>query len=145
VAPLWLDDAHFQHLHQQCRTKIAVGIALLAAARRHQVPLSVRLFDRWSRAAELGSMARYHKKDWVSLLKKNRNLETNSLVLKATAGKPLPLEGPHMAVEALGPLIPPTAYRAVTVRDKTSWTFPLAVRLPGLGKVRLVVSFKNPE
>src|SRR5262249_527323 len=28
---------------------------------------------------------------------------------------------------------------------KTSWTFPLAVRLPGLGKVRLRVSFKNPE
>ncbi len=37
------------------------------------------------------------------------------------------------------------AYRAVTVRDKTSWTFPLAVRLPGLGKVRLVVRCKNAE
>jgi Transposase DDE domain len=33
----------------------------------------------------------------------------------------------------------------VTVGDTTSWTFTLAVRLPGLGKVRLVVSFKNPE
>ena len=50
-----------------------------------------------------------------------------------------------MAVEDLVPLIPPTAYRAVTVRDKTYWTFTLAVRLPGLGKVRLVVSFKNAE
>ena len=37
------------------------------------------------------------------------------------------------------------AYRAVTVRDKTYWTFTLAVRLPGLGKVRLVVSFKSAE
>jgi hypothetical protein len=140
-----LDDANFQHLHQQFRTKIDLGIELLEAAIRHKVPFSVLLFDSWYLADELVSMARYHKKDWVSLLKKNRNLETNSFVLKDTAGKPLPLEGPHMAVETLVPLIPPTAYRAVTVRDKTYWTFTLAVRLPGLGKVRLVVSFKNPE
>jgi Transposase DDE domain len=37
------------------------------------------------------------------------------------------------------------ADRAVTVRDNTSWTFPLAVRLPGLGKVRLVVRCKSAE
>jgi hypothetical protein len=145
VDPILLDDANFQHLHQQFRTKIDLGIELLEAAIRHKVPFSVLLFDSWYLADELVSMARYHKKDWVSLLKKNRNLETNSFVLKDTAGKPLPLEGPHMAVETLVPLIPPTAYRAVTVRDKTYWTFTLAVRLPGLGKVRLVVSFKNPE
>ena len=90
-------------------------------------------------------MARYRNKDWISLLKKNRNLETNSFVLKDAAGKPLRLEGPHIAVEDLVPLIPPGAYRAVTVRDKTYWTFTLAVRLPGLGKVRLVVSFKSAE
>src|SRR5207247_10533195 len=29
--------------------------------------------------------------------------------------------------------------------DQTSWACTLAVRLPGLGKVRLVVSFKNAE
>src|SRR5919109_802578 len=145
VAPLLLDDAHFQHLRQQFRTKIDLGIELLEAAIRHNVPLSVLLFDRWSLADELVPMARYHKKDWVSWLKQNRHLETNSFVLKNTAGTPLQLEGPHIAGEALVPLIPPTAYRAVTVRDKTYWTFTLAVRLPGLGKVRLIVSFKNPE
>jgi hypothetical protein len=105
--------------------------------------LSVLLFDSWYLAAELVSMARYRKKDWSSLLKKNRNLETHSFVLKDATGTPLRLEGPHMAVEDLVPLIPPSAYRAVAVRDKTYWTFTLAVRLPGLGKVRLVVSFKN--
>src|SRR4029077_20579439 len=41
--------------------------------------------------------------------------------------------------------MPPPSSRAVTVRDKTSWTFTLAVRLPGLGKVRLVVSCKSAE
>jgi hypothetical protein len=81
------------------------------------------------------SLARYRKKDWISLLKKHRNRETNSLVLKDAAGQPIRLEGPHIAVEDLVPLIPPTAYREVTVGDTTSWTFPLAVRLPGRGKV----------
>src|SRR5262245_417344 len=145
VDPVLLDDAKFRHLHQQFRTKIDLGIELLAAAIRHKVPFSVLLFDSWYLADELVSMARYHKKDWVSLLKKNRNLETNSFVLKDAAGNPIPLAGPHMAVGDLIPLIPPTAYRAVFVGDKTYWTFTLAVRLPGLGKVRLVLSFAKVE
>ena len=145
VDSVLLDDANFQQLHQQFRTKIDVGIELLDAAIRHKVPFSVLLFDSWYLAAELVSMARYHKKDWVSLLKKNRNLETNSFVLKDAGGKPVSLEGPHIAVEDLIPLIPHTAYRAVSVGDKTYWTFTLAVRLPGLGKVRLVLSFANAE
>ena len=145
VDPLLFEDPDFQKLHQQFRTKIDLGIDLLEAAIRHKVPCSVLLFDSWYLAEELVALARYRKKDWISLLKKNRNLETNSFVLKDATGTPIRLEGPHIAVEALVPRIPPTAYRAVTVRDKTYWTFTLAVRLPGLGKVRLVVSFKNAE
>jgi SRSO17 transposase len=145
VDPLLLKDPDFQRLHQQFRTKIDLGIELLEAAIQHKVPFSVLLFDSWYLAEELVSMARYRKKDWISLLKKNRNLETNSFVLKDAGGKPIRMEGPHIAVEDLVPLIPPTAYRAVTVRDTTYWTFTLAVRIPGLGKVRLVVSFANAE
>jgi DDE superfamily endonuclease len=145
VDPVLLQDPDFEKLHQQFRTKIDLGIELLESAIEHKVPFSVLLFDSWYLADELVSMARYYKKDWISLLKKNRNLETKSFVLKDAAGKPVLLEGPHIAVEDLVPLIPPTAYRAVTVRDKTYWTFTLAVRLPGLGKVRLVVSFKSAE
>jgi hypothetical protein len=145
VDPVLLDDPDFQTLHQQFRTKIDVGIELLEAAIRHKAPFSVLLFDSWYLADELVSMARYHKKDWISLLKKNRKLETHSFVLKDAAGQPIPLAGPHIAVADLVPLIPPTAYREVTVGDKTYWTFTLTVRLPGLGKVRLVVSFKSAE
>jgi len=145
VDPILLEDPDFEQLHQQFRTKIDLGIALLEAAIQHKVPFSVLLFDSWYLAEELVSMARYRKKDWISLLKKNRNLETNSFVLKDAAGTPIRLEGPHMAVEDLVPLIPPTAYRAMTMGDKTYWTFTLAVRLPGLGKVRLVLSFATAE
>jgi len=140
-----LQDPDFWKLHEQFRTKIELGIALLEAAIQHKVPLSTLVFDSWYLAEELVSMARYRNKDWISLLKKNRNLETNSFLLKDAVGHPLRLEGPHIAVEDLVPLIPPTAYRAVTVGDKTSWTFTLAVRIPGLGKVRLVVSFEHAE
>ena len=90
-------------------------------------------------------MARYRGKAWISLLKKNRNLETHSFVLQDAVGQPIQLDGPHIAVEDLVPLIPSTAYRPVTVQDKTYWTFTLVVRIPGLGKVRLVVSFDKAE
>jgi SRSO17 transposase len=145
VDPILLDDPDFQKLHQQFRTKIDLAIELLDAAIQHNVPFRVLLFDSWYLSEELVSMARSRKKDWISLLKKNRNLETNSFVLKDAAGQPIRLEGPHIAVEDLVPLIPPTAYRAVTIGDHTYWTFTLTVRLPGLGKVRLVISFQNAE
>src|SRR6266851_2832445 len=145
VDPLLLEDPNFQKLHDQFRTKIDLSIALLEAALQHKVPFRVLLFDSWYLSEELVAMARYRKKDWISLLKKNRNLETNSFVLKDAAGKAIRLEGPHIAVEDLVPRIPPTAYREVTVGDTTYWTFTLAVRLPGLGKVRLVISFQSAE
>jgi hypothetical protein len=145
VDPVGLAAPDFQKLHQQFRTKIDLGMALGETAIQHKVPFHVLLFDSGYLAEELVSMARYRNKNWISLLKKNRKVETHSFVLKDAAGKPLQLEGPHLAVADLVPLIPPTAYREVTVGDKTYGTFPLAVRLPGLGKVRLVVSFKNAE
>src|SRR5215471_10057953 len=145
VDPILLEDPNFQKLHEQFRTKSDLAMALLEAAMQHKLPFRVLLFDSWYLGEELVSMARYRKKDWISLLKKNRNLETNSFVLKDAAGQAIRLEGPHMAVEDLVPLIPPTAYREVTVGDTSYWTFTLAVRLPGLGKVRLVISFKSAE
>jgi hypothetical protein len=145
VDPLLLDAPDCQKLPHQVRTKIALGIALLEAAIRQKVPWSVLLFDRWYLAEEVVSMARSRKKDGSSLLKKHRNLETNRFVLKDAAGEPLRLAAPHLAVEELVPLIPQTAYRAVTVREPTSWTLPVAVRLAGLGTVRLVVRFTSAE
>jgi hypothetical protein len=58
-------------------------------------------------------------------------------------GWPLKLPGPHLAVEDLVPLIPTNAYRPVTVGAHTYGCFTLAVRIPGLGKVRIVVSFEH--
>jgi len=145
VDPVLLQDPEFQTLHQQFRTKIELAIELVEAAIQHKLPFSVVLFDSWYLAEDLVARLRRRKKDWISILKKNRNLETNSFVLKDADGKRLPLDGPHISVEDLVPLIPTTAYRPVKVGDQTYWTFTLTVHLPGLGKVRLVISFETAE
>jgi len=145
VDPVLLQDPAFEALHRQFRTKLELAIELLAAAIRHKLPFSVVLFDSWYLAEEFVAVLRRRRKDWISLLKKNRNLETNSFVLKDATGNRIPLDGPHISVEDLVPLVPAQAYRPVTVGDQTYWTFTLAVRIPGLGKVRLVISFDNAE
>ena len=145
VDPVLLADAEFQALHQQFRTKIALAKELVEAAIRHRLPFSVVLFDSWYLAEEFIACLRRRRKDWISILKKNRNLETNSFELKDAQGKRIPLAGPHISVEDLVGLIPASVYRAVKVGDQTYWTFTLSVRIPGLGKVRLVISFENAE
>ena len=143
--PTLLQDPEFLTLHQQFHTKLDLAIEWVEAAIAHKLPFSVVLFDSWYLADDVVKLLRRRKKDWISILKKNRNLETNSFVLKDADGKRIPLEGPHIQVAALVPLIPATAYRPLTVGDKTYWTFTLAVRLPELGKVRLVISFEKAD
>ena len=145
VDPVLLQDPEFQVLHQQFQTKIELAIELLKAAIAHKLPFSVVLFDSWYLAEDFVAVLRRRKKDWISILKKNRNLETHSFVLKDAAGQRIPLDGPHIQVEDLVPLIPASAYHPVTVGDTTYWTFTLAVRLPALGKVRLVISFEQAD
>jgi DDE superfamily endonuclease len=145
VDPVLLQDADFLALHEQFATKIDLGSALIEAAIRHKVPFGVVLFDGWYLAEPLVRLAERRHKAWISILKKNRNLETASFVLKDAAGVPVPLTGPHLKVSALVPLIPPSAYRAVLVGAETYWCFTMVVRVPHLGKVRVVISFQHAD
>jgi SRSO17 transposase len=145
VDPILLQDPEFMALHEQFRTKIELGIELIEAAIAHKLRFSVLLFDGWYLAEELIQVAKRRKKDWISILKKNRNLETNSFVLKDAAGHPIPLAGPHISVEDLVALIPANAYREIKVKEKNYWVFTLTVRAPSLGKVRIVVSYEHAD
>ena len=78
VDPILLQDSDFAALHAQFCTKIDLAIELLEAAIRHRVPFGVPLFDGWYLSEELVKVAARRKKDWVSILKRNRKLETNS-------------------------------------------------------------------
>ena len=145
VDPVLLQDPEFVALHEQFRTKIDLGIELIEAAIGHKLRFSVLLFDGWYLAAELIQVAKRRKKDWISILKKNRNLETNSFALKDASGQPIRWEGPHIAVQDLLPLIPANAYREVKVNGKSYWTFTISVRIPSLGKVRIVISYEQAD
>jgi DDE superfamily endonuclease len=139
VDPVLLQDADFQARQAQFRTKIALAIALVEAAIRHKVPCGVVVFDAWYLAEDLVRGLSRRRQAWISLLKTNRLLETASVHLRDAHGWPLKLPAPHLAVAALVPLIPANAYRPLTVGEHTYWCFTLAVRIPGLGKVSLVV------
>lgn len=145
VDPILMQDPAFAALDKQFKTKITLAIELVHKAIERNVPFGIVLFDSWYLSKEMVAVLTDLHKDWVSLLKKNRNLETNSFVLRDAEGKPIPLQGPHIQVQNLVPLIPHNAYRPVTIDDKTYWCFTFAVRIPGLGKVRLVISFENAE
>jgi SRSO17 transposase len=145
VEPVLLADPEFRALHEQFRTKITLGLELVRAAITRALPFGVVLMDSWYLAEEVVTTLRELEKDWVSLLKSNRNLETASFVLKDAAGQPVPLAGPHIQAQKLVPLIPRTAYRPVAVGDRTYWCCTLTVRVASLGKVRLVLSFDNPD
>ena len=143
--PVLLQDSEFRARHEPFRTKIALAIELVEAAIRDKVPFGMVVFDAWYLAEDLVQILARRRKDWISVLKKNRLLETASFHLRDANGWPLKLPGPHIAVEELVPVIPATAYRPVSVREQTYWCFTLAVRIPSLGKVRIVVSFEHEQ
>ena len=140
-----LQDPEFQELHSQFQTKIALAVELIEQARSRKLPFTTVLMDSWYLAPDIVAAMKEHQLDWVSLLKKNRKLEVNSFVLRDAAGQPITLPAPHIKVEELVPLIPCNAYRKVKVGEKSYWCFTRSLRVPGLGKVRLVISFENPE
>jgi SRSO17 transposase len=138
-------DPEFERLHQQFRSKITIASELIKQAVEQGLPFSTLLFDSWYLSPELVALLAEYEKDWVSLLKSNRNLEVHSFVLKDEQGQAVPLEGPHIQVAELVPLIPTQSYRPILVNDQTYWCFTFCVRIPSLGKVRLVISFDNPH
>lgn len=145
VDSVLMEDPAFVKLHTQFHTKIELAIELVRKAFERKLPFSVVLFDSWYLAEELVGVLAELEKDWVSMLKRNRNLETNSFVLKDATGQPICFAGPHIKVEDLVAHIPSSAYRAVTVGEQSYWCFTMTGRLPSLGKVRLVISFANAE
>ena len=140
-----LADLEFKALHETFQTKISLAVELVQAALGHSVPFETVLFDSWYLAPDLITVLAEHHKNWISLLKLNRNLETNNLIIKDEQGHRLQFDGPKIKVQDLIPLIPTTAFKPVQIGEQTYYCFSKNVRLPSLGKVRLVLSFDNPN
>lgn len=145
VDTVLLQDGEFAALDAEFKTKLDLASELLEQAVAHYLPFDVVLFDGWFLTPEFVQAIELHEKDWVSILKKNRNLESNSFVLKDANGAVIALPTPHIKVEDLVPLIPANAYRQLQVKGKSYWCFARNLRIPGLGKVRIVISFENAQ
>jgi hypothetical protein len=143
VDPGLLQDPELRGRHEPFRTKSALALELVEEAIRNKVPFGVVVFDAWYLAEDVVRVLARRHTDWISLLTTNRGLETASFQLRDINGWAMKLPSPHMAVEDLVPLIPATADRPVTVGEHTYWCFTLRVRIPTLGKVRIVVSFER--
>ncbi len=139
VDPGLLQDPECRARHEQFRTKIALAIDLVEEAIGRKVPCGVVVVDAWYLAEDVVQVLARRRKAWISLLNKNRLLETASFHLRDPQGWTLQWPGPHLAVEALVPLLPANAYRPINVSEDTYWCFTLTVRIPGVGKVRSVV------
>jgi hypothetical protein len=129
VDPVLLQDPEFRARHEQFRTTIALAMELVEEAIGCKVPFGMVVFDAWYLAEELVRGLERRRKDWISLLKKNRLLETASVRLRDANGWPMNLPGPHIAVEDLVSLIPALAYRPIIIREQTYWCFTLGVRI----------------
>jgi DDE superfamily endonuclease len=143
IAQVLLKDPEFRARHEQFRANIALVIDLVEEAIQRKGPLGVVVFDAWYLAEEWVQVFVRRRKDWISLLETNRLLETARFQLRDGNGWAMKLPSPHIAVEDLVSLIPALAYRVVKVGEPTYWCFTLAVCIPGLGQVRIGVSFEH--
>lgn len=140
-----LTDPDFAKLDAEFRTKISLAVELIEEALKSQIPFQTVLMDSWFLAPELIESIEQYGFNWVSLLKKNRKLETSSFTLRDEQGQSIPIAGPHIKVEELVKLIPKNAFKQLTLGENDYWYFALNVRIPDFGKVRLVISFNNAE
>lgn len=72
-------------------------------------------------------------------------MEIQSFQLKDALGQPIQFSQAQIKVEDLVPLIPKSAYQNVKIEEKSYWCFTFSVRLSGLSKVRLVISFERED
>ncbi len=140
-----LADPDFLALHEGFCTKISLASQLLREADALDIPFEIVLFDSWYLSPDFIQVLFEAKKNWISLLKKNRNLQTGSLRIKDADGKRLQFETDKVKVEDLIPLIPASAFKPVTINEQTYYCFAFNAHLPSLGKVRLVISYSNAQ
>lgn len=139
-----LTDPDFCALDEAFKTKITIAGELVEKAVERKLLFDWVLFDGWYLAPDFLALLTRLNKDWVSLLKQNRNLETNSFQLRDADGNRIAFDRSQIKVSELVPLIPPHAYQPITIDHRIYYTFTMTVRIPSLGKVRIIVSFNNP-
>lgn len=140
-----LTDPEFRKLHESFETKINLASQLVEYALENKIPFATVLFDSWYLAPELLETLKKHDKNWISILKTNRNVLTSSFTLKDDQGQVIQFEKPKIQLKELVPLIPKSAFKPQEIDGTTYYCFTKNLSLPSLGKVRLVISFDTAD
>lgn len=113
------------------KTKIQLAIELVKETESLGIKAKTYIFDSWFLCKQLINEIEAHGKDWISILKSNRKLLFNNVTMR---------------VSELIQLIPKSSYRKIQSKKGHSyWVFTKTVRVLSLGKVRLVISYDNPQ
>ena len=137
-------DPDFVKLHQAFETKITLACQLVEYAIENDLPFATVLFDSWYLAPDLVAILNKHHKNWISILKTNRNIITATANLKDEQGQKIKFDNKMIQVRDFVPLIPKSAFKPVDVDGTTYYCFTKNLSLSSLGKVRLVISFDSP-
>jgi SRSO17 transposase len=138
-------DPEFVALHEAFTTKITLAAQLVQYTIENELPFATVLFDSWYLAPELLTILKKHDKNWISILKTNRTVVTNSFQLKDEQDEKVEFEKSKMQLRQLVPLIPKSAFKPIEVDGTTYYCFTKNLSLSSLGKVRLVISFDSPD
>jgi SRSO17 transposase len=121
----------YQRRLERFKTKIQLAIELVKATDSLGIKAKTYVFDSWFLCKELITVIEAHGKDWISILKSNRKLLFNNVT---------------MTVSEFVQQIPKSSYRKIqSKKGRSYWVFTKTVRVMSLGKVRLVISYDNPQ
>jgi len=140
-----LEDPEFKERHEAFQSKIDLACSLIRSALTQGIPFQVALFDGWYLCPQIVALLKEEEKDYISILKRDRKLNTDSFRLEDESGQEIVFEETTMQVQALVPQIPKSAFKEIKIKDKSYGCFSISMTLNTLGRVRLVVSYDNQD
>lgn len=121
----------FQRRLHRFQTKIELAITLIHRAEALGIKAKVYVFDSWFLCNAIVKIIASYGKDWISILKSNRNLI---------------IKNEKMSVAEYIKTIPNISFRQIKTKGgKFYWVFTKVVHVCSLGKVRLVISYDNKK
>jgi SRSO17 transposase len=121
----------FQRRLKRFKTKIELAIELIHCAEAMAIKAKVYVFDSWFLCKDIVKVIASYGKDWISILKSNRNLI---------------IKNEKISVSEYIKTIPKMSYRQIQTKwGKCYWVFTKVVHVCSLGKVRIVISYDNKK
>jgi len=113
------------------KTKIELACELVDSTETLGIKAKTYVFDSWFLSKRLTNHIRAYGKDWISVLKSNRILL---------------IKGQRVPLSQFIASLPKEAFKKINLKNgKCYWVFTKSVKLPKIGKVRIVISYTNQQ